>query len=816
MSIKFDGSTNNDHYATGGTNHPQTTSFSFEFPWRFFSWKVGTSGSGFGVIWQNWYEATGGADFVTLLNDASGNLTLVTYSGGSPVDSDTFGPLTLNRNYMFFYAHGPSGTGLFFIDGALAMTINTAAAIAYDDFFFGGGDGQAGDLQFGRLKYWTDKKTSTDALAERDSLTVVNTTNLWDLWPWSSYQATTYTGSINGHVISNLSAGDTFVDDDMVISKVSPPVFGTIAYSTAGGGSVAPTYPAGITAGEKLTLLVGQKPATANGGGATTPSGWALDSSRTGANDGDTGGYTTTLGADTGNVNIYEYTKTAAGTETGTLTVTLSDNDVAWAVLIRWPASSTTWDVAADTGKDTSGGSVSIATSAGISVQAGDVLLGAMCIPTDVSTPTQFSAQAFAQTGVVFTTAMELGEPDSGNGNDIGGFVCYAYATDGSGAGAVTLTATAGGTTTNVRGPGVVLRLRAGGATNYTQSVSGAIASAGALIRQARAVRAGTVTSAGALTKQPRRALAGAISSAGALVKTAQRALTGSVASAGALVKRAQRSLAGSIASAGALVGSKVSIKVLAGTVTSAGALTKRTARSLAGTVASAGALSRSVARALAGSIASAGSLSKRAARALSGGVASSGVVSGAKVALKVLAGTVTSAGALVKQAQLMRAGSVASAGALVKRTQRALTGSVSSAGSLLRRTLKTLAGTIASAGVGAGVKIGGFYTKALTGTVTSAGVLVRAANKNLGGSVTSSGSLVRRTLKGVAGAVAPVGSLAKRIYRALVGAVSSSGHVSGVQPQNVGPQGKGRVSVAAPSERIVGGSKRTRRDSGR
>lgn len=93
-------------------------------------------------------------------------------------------------------------------------------------------------------------------------------------------------------------------------------------------------------------------------------------------------------------------------------------------------------------------------------VASGDFVIGAMCIPTDVSTPSQFSAEAFAQSGTTFGSVAEATEPDSSTDNDIGGFICYASATAGSGSGAVTLSATAGGTTTNVRGPGFVLRAR--------------------------------------------------------------------------------------------------------------------------------------------------------------------------------------------------------------------------------------------------------------------------------------------------------------------------------------------------------------------
>jgi len=242
---------------------------------------------------------------------------------------------------------------------------------------------------------------------------------------------------------------------------------GTIAYSASGGTSVAPTYPTGITTNSALVLVVGQKPSSANGGTVTTPSGWTLQGSLTGSNDGDTGGYTTTLGADTGNTNIYVYTKdTVSGSESGTLSVTVGTNNVCWANIYRVEASDTgTWSFAIGTGKDTSAGNVSIATGS-MDIASGDFILAGMVIPTDVTTPSQFSAEALSQSGTTFGTVTEIEEPDSTTGNDIGGFIVRAPVSSGSGSGAVTLSATAGGTTTNVRGPGFVLRLRITGITN--------------------------------------------------------------------------------------------------------------------------------------------------------------------------------------------------------------------------------------------------------------------------------------------------------------------------------------------------------------
>ena len=233
---------------------------------------------------------------------------------------------------------------------------------------------------------------------------------------------------------------------------------GAIAYSAQNGTSVSPAYPTSNAVGEKLILILGMKPSTANSGSVTTPSNWTLVTSITGA-----GGYGTTLGADTGNTNLFVYERTVpTGGLSGTLAVTVATNNVCWAFMCRLTnTSGYTWDsIVGATGEDTTGGNVSISFSSNPAVTTDDFIIGAMCIPTDVSTPNQFSAPAFTQTGVTFGTVTEINEPDSGTGNDIGGFSCRALVSSGTGSANPVMTATAGGTTTNVRGGGVFIRVR--------------------------------------------------------------------------------------------------------------------------------------------------------------------------------------------------------------------------------------------------------------------------------------------------------------------------------------------------------------------
>jgi len=231
---------------------------------------------------------------------------------------------------------------------------------------------------------------------------------------------------------------------------------GAIAYSSSGGSSVAPAFPASIVPGDLLVLIVGMKPSTANGGDVTTPSRWRRLGQLTGA-----GGYASTLGADTGNTDLFVFTKRAYGDETGNLSVSLSGNNVSWAIIQRLTCSTLMWSLGVAFGSDITAGNVSIAFDKDPGVKAADYILGAMCIPTDVTTPSQFSAEALSQSGITFGTVTEVGEPDTTVGNQIGGFLIRAAVSSGTSTGGVpTMTATAGGTTTNVRGPGVFIRIR--------------------------------------------------------------------------------------------------------------------------------------------------------------------------------------------------------------------------------------------------------------------------------------------------------------------------------------------------------------------
>lgn len=278
-------------------------------------------------------------------------------------------------------------------------------------------------------------------------------------WPLEFVSGALSTTDQSGNARSiSLNGGSTFYQgpDAPALATVYMGA-SAIDYSATSPAPDYSTLPNSIAANDGIGLVIGQKPATANGGTVTTPSGYTLVGSKLAA-----GGYGATLGADTGNTNLYFYKKTTVtGSESGTLSITTSDNSVAFAYFVHFRSANGTYDLELGTAEDTTAGNLSLAFTS-IDVQAGDVLIAAFCEPTDVTTPSQFSAQAISGTGLTTNVLVELNEPDSALGNDIGGVSYVAEVSAGSGSTAITLTATAGGTNTNVRGPGLLVRVRQG------------------------------------------------------------------------------------------------------------------------------------------------------------------------------------------------------------------------------------------------------------------------------------------------------------------------------------------------------------------
>jgi MSHA biogenesis protein MshQ len=237
------------------------------------------------------------------------------------------------------------------------------------------------------------------------------------------------------------------------------PGTGVVTWQAAGAYDVknvtplTPAFPASIAAGDLLVLFVGSKYGSSS---ITTPSGWTALASLT-----DAGGYGATTGANVGNTCIFAFHKTADGSETGTLSVAFSSVNVAWATIHRLSKNSGTWNIEGTTGQDTTGGNVSVTFDINPSVLGGDHVLTAMAVASNANAGAAFSAGALSQTGATFGTVTEVAEVGTNVGDNMAGAVWEAAVSSGTGSIEPTLSATSGGTSTDMRGAEVFVRVRA-------------------------------------------------------------------------------------------------------------------------------------------------------------------------------------------------------------------------------------------------------------------------------------------------------------------------------------------------------------------
>ena len=195
------------------------------------------------------------------------------------------------------------------------------------------------------------------------------------------------------------------------VGATVPEVYGTVTFGAIGTGAngtttVAPSYPTGITAGQYLVCVV-----TSGGTGSptpSTPSGWTLLA--TGAStDG-------TFGIDTGPRRVTVFGKEAVGTESGTLTVSITSGDTCRGTISRFTKSgSGTWTIQAQGGDDSTSGTGFSATLASMNWNTGDAVL--VAVGQRVDTVTQ-SAQSLTASGVTFGTRTNRASTAVTTGND--------------------------------------------------------------------------------------------------------------------------------------------------------------------------------------------------------------------------------------------------------------------------------------------------------------------------------------------------------------------------------------------------------------
>jgi hypothetical protein len=227
--------------------------------------------------------------------------------------------------------------------------------------------------------------------------------------------------------------------------------FGAIGTVTT-TGTTAPTvaYPSGITAGQLLVMVVGNRP---NASTVDLPSGWTAGTTFVGGAGSE--------GADTGDVRITTFTRIADGTETGNVTLAISSGASCGAAIFRCTKAATgkTWAIAYATGEDASAGtSISVAFGTDPGVTAGDLVFVGFINSVDTAA---HASEAITQTGITYGTLTERADTAVSTGNDLRVVICEHAVTSGTSSAVATWTATASGTNSaSSAGPAIMIRLR--------------------------------------------------------------------------------------------------------------------------------------------------------------------------------------------------------------------------------------------------------------------------------------------------------------------------------------------------------------------
>ena len=238
----------------------------------------------------------------------------------------------------------------------------------------------------------------------------------------------------------------------MAISYVGNSTVPTAAAAGTGTTGLSLTPPANQL-GDLLLMFVHAKPDTAT---IVTPDGWTAVSNGAAAGGGGT------TGADTGPTTAAWFYKPADERTTAvSVSVTSGNASMGMILCVRSDVPEAGWSVAGANGIDTTTGTpFTAAMNTNPGIDSGDMVLVFGGVPTDVTTPAQFSAETLTATGLTSGSVTEIAEPATTQGNDLGGVLCRWSPTGGPASGVATFSATAGGTTTNVRGPIILARVR--------------------------------------------------------------------------------------------------------------------------------------------------------------------------------------------------------------------------------------------------------------------------------------------------------------------------------------------------------------------
>ncbi len=226
--------------------------------------------------------------------------------------------------------------------------------------------------------------------------------------------------------------------------------FGALGTAGVGFTSIAPSFPTGMKVGDMLVLCVANKYPS---NGPSTPSGWTLAGQATGGQG--------VAGSDAGNVYSTVFYREVDGTESGSVTVTITSGNTARGCIVRYTKSGAkSWAVATTQGASNTAGTAWSATAdADPGILGDDMVLCVSAVNGNVAT--DFTAQAMTATGLTMGTEAQRADGGTTNGDDVHQVVSDHFITSGTSAAAPVFTMTADTTSGDTPAGGTVFfRLR--------------------------------------------------------------------------------------------------------------------------------------------------------------------------------------------------------------------------------------------------------------------------------------------------------------------------------------------------------------------
>jgi hypothetical protein len=196
--------------------------------------------------------------------------------------------------------------------------------------------------------------------------------------------------------------------------------------------------------------------------------------------------------------------------------------------------------------------------------------------------------------------------------------------------------------------------------------------------------------------------------------------------------------------------------------------------QSVGGTLSSAGAVINQAQKLFGGTLTDAGTTTKQDQKVLAATLSPIGAI--LRAMSKALAGAMNSTGSITRSPSKALLATLATGGTVIRRPGKALAATLATGGAIIKSPGKALAATLTSGG-----SIIKRPAKILTGTLGTAGTtaLVRAALINLNGTMATAGNLTRKVAKPVLGALTPTGTIVRIPLIARSGALTTSGSIT-------------------------------------